>query len=251
MSRFPLKSLAVAWLAVWSASGEQAPAQAAALPANETLSYGIEWRLIRAGEARLVWAPGASSGWQADLTLDSAGLVSRLYKVHVEYTTALDSRLCAQNTVLKAAEGSRRRETRVTFDGDRKTASMVDRDLVKNTTLSQDITIPPCTHDVIGGLAQLRVMNLELGHSAQIPVSDGKKAVLAKVEAQERETIKTERGTFRTVRYEAFLFNNVLYRRPARLFVWLTDDERKLPVQIRVRMPFYIGTVTLKLRKEG
>ena len=42
----------------------------------------------------------------------------------------------------------------------------------------------------------------------------------------------------------------MLYRRSGRLFVWLTDDERRLPVQIRVQLRFYIGTVTLQLEKE-
>jgi hypothetical protein len=51
------------------------------------------------------------------------------------------------------------------------------------------------------------------------------------------------------VRYEIHLFNNVLYRRRAYLYVWLTDDRRRLPVQIRVRMQFTIGTITLQLEK--
>jgi hypothetical protein len=75
--------------------------------------------------------------------------------------------------------------------------------------------------------------------------------VMARVEAQEREVVKTDAGTFKTVRYEAFLFDNVLYRRQGRLFVWLTDDAQKLPVQVRIRLPFYIGTVTLLLQKQG
>ena len=70
------------------------------------------------------------------------------------------------------------------------------------------------------------------------------------IEAQERETIRTPAGVFTTIRHEAMLFNGVIFRRKARLFVWLTDDTRRLPVQIRVQMPFYIGTVTLQLEKE-
>jgi hypothetical protein len=104
---------------------------------------------------------------------------------------------------------------------------------------------------VIGALYQLRAQRLEPGHSVEIPVSDGKRAVMVKVEAQERETVKTDYGTYKTIRYEAFLFNNVLYRRRGRLFVWLTEDDRRLPVQVRIRLPVYIGTVTLQLEKEG
>ena len=46
------------------------------------------------------------------------------------------------------------------------------------------------------------------------------------------------------------LFNGVIFRRKARLFVWVTDDARRLPVQIRVQMPLLWGTVTLRLEKE-
>jgi len=115
--------------------------------------------------------------------------------------------------------------------------------------LAQDIEIPPCVHDVAGGLYFLRTLNLEPGHSVNVAVSDGKKSVMAKVEAQQREDVKTPEGVFHTIRYEAYLFDNVLYRRPAHLNIWLTDDRRKLPVEIRVRMQFAIGTIALLLEK--
>ena len=72
---------------------------------------------------------------------------------------------------------------------------------------------------------------------------------MARVEAQQREDVRTPAGTFKTVRYEVFLFNNVLYRRAAHVYVWLTDDARRLPVQVRVRMQFTIGTITMQLEK--
>ncbi|PYT18329.1 MAG: DUF3108 domain-containing protein, partial [Acidobacteria bacterium] len=68
--------------------------------------------------------------------------------------------------------------------------------------------------------------------------------------AQEREEVKTSTGTHKTIRYEAYLLNGVIYPRKGRVFVWLTDDARRLPVQIRLRMQFPIGTVTLRLQKE-
>ncbi|MGE5570294.1 MAG: DUF3108 domain-containing protein [Rhodospirillales bacterium] len=224
------------------------------VPQSETLVYSAEWRLIHAGNARLTWTASDSHsapGWRTNLEIESAGLVSRLYRVNNEYSSAHNADLCVESTFMKTNEGSRRRETRVTFDAARGKASLEERDLVKNTVSTKEIDISPCEHDVIGALYLLRTLNLEPGQSLEIPISDGKKAVLAKVEAQERETVKTSLGRFKTIRYEAFLFNNVLYRRSGRLFVWLTDDDRKLPVQIKVRLPFYIGTVTLQLEKDG
>jgi hypothetical protein len=243
---FRVERLALAALATTAFSATpQAP------QSSETLSFHVEWRLIHAGDARLVWSPSASGGFAAHLHLQSAGLVSKLYRVDNDYASQLSGELCVASSRLETHEGSRRRETKVTFDSERRKASLVDRDLVSGVTVSREIDIQSCEHDVVGALYRLRAMRLEPGHTVELPISDGKKAVMAKVEAQERETIKTDFGTYRTIRYEAFLFNNVLYRRRGRLLLWLTDDDRRLPVQVRVRLPFYIGTVTLQLEKDG
>ncbi len=224
--------------------------QSSTLPSHEKLTYNVEWRLITAGKAILEWNEAPRDGWQANLHLESVGLVSKLFRVEDDYSNSLSSALCAQSSLLNSHEGNRRRETRVTFDSETHRASYVERDLVKNTVLmSQETDIPDCVHDVMGGLYFLRTLNLEPGQSTEVPVSDGKKSARAKIEALSREDVKVPSGSYKAVRYEVFLFNNVLYRRPAHLYVWLTDDARKLPVQIRVRLQVTIGTITLQLEK--
>ena len=237
-------------LALLLVSATFALPQSANLPSKETLTYNVEWRLITAGKAIVQWTSVPQRGYQANLHLESVGLVSKLFKVEGDYNANLNPGLCAQYSIMTSQEGSRRHETRVTFDAESRKASYLERDLVKNTVLgSQEIDIPECVHDVIGGVYFLRTLNLEPGQSAEVPVSDGKKSVMARVEAQQREDLKVPDGTFKTIRYEIFLFNNVLYRRSAHLHVWLTDDRRKLPVQIRVRLQVTIGTITLELEK--
>jgi hypothetical protein len=81
-------------------------------------------------------------------------------------------------------------------------------------------------------------------------MSDGKKFANVKVEAQEREQVNTPAGSFKAIRHEIFMFNNVLINRKARMFVWLSDDAQRLPVQLRVRLQFLVGTITLQLEKE-
>lgn len=215
-----------------------------------TLQYGIEWRLVRAGQARLQWIPQAS-GYFADLHLESAGLVSKLYKVNDQYRVQMTPELCATTVTIDAQEGKRHRDTRVTFDRNAGKATYLERDMLKNSVvLSKEIQTPPCVHDYVGGLNKLRAMQLEPGQSVQIPLSDGKKFANVRVDAQEREEVKTPLGAYKTVRYEIHMFNDVLVNKKARMFVWLTEDERRLPVQIRVRMQFIIGTITLQLEKE-
>jgi hypothetical protein len=213
-----------------------------------TLHYGVEWRLVRAGLARVTWTP-RPHGFQGDLHLESAGLVSKLYKVNDDYTAQMGSNLCASSVLIKAEEGKRNRETKVAFESAK--ASYLERDLVKNTVvLQKDTPTPACVHEYLGGLNKLRAAKLGPGQTTEIPMSDGKKFANVKVEAQEREQVKTPVGTFSTIRHEVFMFNGVLANRKARMFVWVTDDARRLPVQVRVRMQFLIGTITLQLEKE-
>jgi hypothetical protein len=229
----------------------------ASVTGKEVLDYEIEWRLIPAGSAKLTLTGlprpsfgGGSGGSEVRLHVESAGLVSRLFRVSDDYTAMEGQNFCTQSTFLSAREGNRNKETRVLFDAPSRKATWTEKDFVRNATNTQGTEIPPCVHDVLGGLMLLRKLRLEPGKTAAIPLSDGKKFVQVKVESQRREELKTALGTFKTIRYEAFLFDNVLYKRAGHLHVWLTDDDRRLPVQIQVRLQFTIGTITFRLVKE-
>jgi hypothetical protein len=236
-----------------SSSGPGGSGPGGSVPGSEVLNYAVEWRLIPAGSARLTWTAlsGSAAGSnELRLHLESTGLVSRLYRVDDDYTAALGQNLCAQNSFIMAHEGNRNKETRVTYDPQLHKAFYLEKDLNKNSTISHDVDIPPCVHDVLGGLLVLRTLHLEPGKTVQIPISDGKKFVQVKVESQRREDLNTPLGMRKTIRYEVFLFDNVLYKRSGHMHIWLTDDNSRLPVQLQVRLQFTIGTITLKLEKE-
>lgn len=218
----------------------------AAAPGAEKLTYDVEWHSIHAGAA-LVETQNA----RTELKLDTAGVVSTLFKVHDVYSVNYDDSFCATSSVMDSFEGKRHHETKVAYDRARNHATLLERDLIKNAVVrTSEIDVPSCVQEVVSGLLQLRRMSMEPGQSTHLPMSDGRRAAPVKIEAQEREPIKTPAGAFRTIRYEAFMLNGVLYTRKGRLFVWLSDDARHLPVQIRLRMQFPIGTVTLQLQKE-
>ena len=224
-------------------------AQPKPFPGSESLTYSVEWRLIYAGSAHLILRP-ASHGWDSQIHVESGGMVSKLYKLDDNYSAQLQSGFCTSNTDLEGFEGKKHFSTKVNYDHGSNKATYLERDLIKNAVIhSSEVEIPACAADISGSLYKLRTLKLEPGQSAQLPMSDGKKSAMVRVEAQDREELTTKAGTFKTVRYESFVFNNVLYKRSARLFVWLTDDARRLPVQIRVRLNFPIGSITLQLEK--
>jgi hypothetical protein len=221
-------------------------AQILTTPSTERLTYDIEWRMIHAGTA-VIDAQKST----ARMKLESEGLVSTLFKINDAYGVTYDEPFCATSSTLDAQEGKRHHETRVTFDRTRNRADAVERDVLKNAVMhTYDVAIPNCVHDVLGALISLRGLELKPGQSAQMPVSDGHHSASVKVEAQDREEIKTATSDYKTIRYETFIMNGVVYNRKGRVFVWLTDDEKRLPVQIQLRMSFPVGTVTLHLMKE-
>lgn len=212
----------------------------------QTLHFVGEWRFFDAGRVQAYL--GATN---AHISLQTAGLAERLYPVRDTYTVNYDRALCASSSVEDAREGKKHRETRVTFSSGK--ANRVERDLERNgeTIGTNEVATPACVHDVLGALEKLRrTVTAPPGGVLTLPISDGKRSAGVEIHVQDKETVRTKAGVFQAVRYEAMLFNGVIFRRKARLFVWLTDDARRLPVQIRVQMPFYLGTVTLQLERE-
>jgi Protein of unknown function (DUF3108) len=232
------------------AFAQQQSQHAAQFPYPEKLSYRVEWRLITAGTATVQLSHPSPDHWQLDLNLQSAGMVSRLYRVLDRYKVISNDHFCASDLVLDAQEGNRHRLTRLMFENSRRQARYEERDLTNNTTFKRVLDVAPCTHDVAGALAAMRLMNVELGQSGTLPVTDGKKMVNARFEARSKENVSIAGKTYHTIRYEAFLFDNVLYKRKGRLFIWLTDDADRTPVQLRFQLGFPIGTISLALDKQ-
>jgi Fe-S cluster assembly scaffold protein SufB len=78
----------------------------AALPAFETLSYTVEWKLIEAGKAVVTKTPAeahGSPGSQIEVKLDSVGLVSRLYKVDDLHRVLQTGNFCAAEIYAKSS----------------------------------------------------------------------------------------------------------------------------------------------------
>jgi hypothetical protein len=241
------RSAILALLVAGSAFAQQ---KASKFPYPERLSYRVEWRLITAGTATVELSRGTPDDWEINLDLESAGTVAKLYRVLDKYRAVTDDGFCTASVELDAQQGKRHRITRLAFDNSTHKVSFVERDLVKHSTESKQVAIAPCTHDIVAALALLRTMKIDPGQWASVPVTNGKKMAFAKIHGLGREAVDIGGKTYQTDRYEAFLFNDVLYKRKGRLLIWLTADAARVPVQFRFQLGFPVGTISLELEKQ-
>jgi Protein of unknown function (DUF3108) len=218
-------------------------------PFPEKLSYRVEWRLITAGNVTVQLSHVNAGDWQLNMDVQSAGLVTRLYKVDDKYKVRTDQKFCGVKANFDAAEGKRHKIESMSFDGSHK-LQYEDHDLLNNTSEKKTLDVPPCTYEIAGALAWLRTLDLPPGKSATFPITDGKRVAYAKITSQVKESVNIDGKYYAAVRYEAFLFDNVLYRRKGRLFIWLTDDAARIPVMIQIHLGFPVGRVTVELEKQ-
>src|SRR6202007_2445422 len=77
-----------------------------------------------------------------------------------------------------------------------------------------------------------------------MPVADAMRVVDVTMKAEAREQVVTLAGTFKTVRVQPIADAGVVKNR-GNIWIWYTDDERHLPVQMRARL--FWGTITFRL----
>jgi hypothetical protein len=220
-------------------------------PCPEKLTYNVQWRLVNAGTATVQLSRhDGSKMWDFTLNIETAGLVSRLYRVADAYKVATSEPFCLVSSSLNAQEGKKRTRSITAVENGRRRLAFEEQDLVKNRSEKKELEIPACTYEIVGALATLRTLNLAPGKVTTMPITDGKKVAQAKIEAQAKERVTVAGKDYSATRYEAFLFDNVLYRRRGRLMIWIGDGPEHLPLRFRLSLGFPIGTITVELQKE-
>ncbi len=218
-------------------------------PYAEGLQYRVGWRVVTAGEAKLRLTRTASDGWQLNLDLVSLGFVNQLYPVLDSYKLSTNERFCALTVSLDAQERKHHSITTITFDADKHKLLAIGKDVTTNVTHKTELDIPPCTYDIAGAMMTVRASQLQPGMKFTLPVTDGKRLANVRVEGLGKEKLTIKGTSYNTIRYETFVFDNVLYRRKGRLLIWITDDPQRVPVQMRFLFGFPLGDITLELEK--
>jgi hypothetical protein len=113
-------------------------------------------------------------------------------------------------------------------------------------SISIDFSDP--IQDVLTVIYFLRTRKLDVGDSFDVPVSDAGRVFRLSVKAVERKELNTVLGKVKTIRVEPALFGDTaLVRARGALSIWVTEDDRRLPVRAQLKVD--VGTFDIKLKK--
>ena len=213
-------------------------------PENFTFTYSVDWRLVTAGKATLR-LDNVNGEHHVVVDADSTGAVALLYHVHDRLETFYNPQTnCALSLIKHTEEGFRRVETKVRYDYSRKKAVVDEQNLRAKNQKHEENDIASCVSNTLAAVYYAGSQPLQVGTKFTFPSSDGGKTTDIEVTVEARESIKTPAGSFNTIRVAGEALNGP-QKGKGKIWMWYSDDDRRIPVQMRARA--FWGTMTFRL----
>lgn len=211
--------------------------------ASERFHYDIFWFGICVGEASLE-AITMNDVLRITSQVHSTPFVSSIYKVE-DFAESWVIRGNPFNFRIKQQEGQYKSNKETIFDMDRKTITFHNyQESIKHEHFIEERVF----WDVISAFYYLRTQPLEIGKSVYIPIFDSNKFYTAKIDVLKKERIKlaNKSGEIDTILVKPGLESEGLFQRKGDILIWLTDDEKRIPVKVATKVT--IGSVVAELR---
>ncbi len=218
---------------------------------GEEIRYDVRWQRYKAGDVVVRVLPFSeikgSPAWHFELQATSNPFIDHFFKVrdHVQAFAARD--FSGSRGYQYSGRGKKKKEIKVEFFPDAGMATYTNVDDKR-----APIKIPEGCFDPLSSYFKLRCSDLKTGHTLSFPVTDGKKAFVQQGDVLGRERIEINARTYDTIVVAPWVthFSGVFKKsKDPTVRVWITDDEQKLPVRIRVRVR--VGSIYFDLKSYG
>ena len=223
---------------------------------GEVLSFRIRYGFITAGSAKMkVFVEQYDSTrkvYHLQTTAKSSGVFSWVYKVRDEVNSFVDYEgFYPIRFEKKLREGSYRADLFTDYFPDDSLAKVetirYDSDMKIKKHKEYEVTVPPFSQDVLSSFYYIRRFDLKVGESLFLTNHEKKKVYDMKVIIHRKEIVEVEAGKFRCIVIEPVIKGEGLFKSKGKLMVWLTDDDKKIPVQMKSEV--LVGHITTELVK--
>jgi hypothetical protein len=231
-------------------SAASLPQQIKAFQPGESLSYDISWsKTLRAGTASMEVQgerlPDGREVLRLVVTSHTAGIVDKLYQLGDTVQSVFDPEIMQSLSFsLTEIHGKKTRRLDVAFDHERRTAA-----IRLNNDPEKTVAIPDRVQDSVSSLYYLRTReDFIVGRPIAFEAFNNDRSWAIEFQTLGRERVKTPAGEFATIKVRAY---RGIFMSEGEVFVWLTDDVRKIPVLIKSKIKIGSLVFTLTSLKPG
>lgn len=212
-----------------------------ALAVGEKLTFTVRYGLVRAGTATMEIASlrrfRGRPVFHIVSTASSNSVFDKVYPVRDRIVSLLDQETLQSLYFEKhLREGSYRADQSIRFDHARGMAVYHD---------GEEVAMEPGSFDVLGAFYKVRTMELEPGKDFFLDSHADRKNYPTRVRVQGREDVETPAGKFSCLVLEPTLKSGAFFKNEGKVSIWVTDDERRMPVLMKSKIP--VGSITVEL----
>ena len=224
-------------------AGDVLPPVSQPFRSGESLKFSVQYGFIKAGTAYLEVPQVREWNGRRVYTLvaraESNAFFSRFYKVRNRIESFWDKDgLFSWRYTENRREGGYRAQSEILFDQEHHEARYSD---------GRSFPIPPQVQDALSSFYYTRFQALPLGGSIVFDYHASRKSQPLEVKVLGRERVQTPAGTFDCVAIEPILKAGGIFKNKGRLVIWLTDDERRMPVLMRSKVA--VGSISVVLQE--
>ncbi|MFA5073007.1 MAG: DUF3108 domain-containing protein [Nitrospirota bacterium] len=213
---------------------------------GEKLTYSISWsKLIKAGVAVMEVKQSPSKNepqYHFVTTTRSVGILETFYPIRDVVESIINAEgMYSLFFSLKESHGSKKRRREIKFDQENHTVWFR-----LNDDKPETYAIPVRVQDALSSLYHVR-MQREFTPDKPILVNvfDSGKTWSVEVYTLGKERIETPAGEFNTIKIRTYPKYEGVFMNQGEIFIWITDDERKIPVLMKSTI--MIGSIVATL----
>lgn len=246
----------VAVLGLMSASPESSPALEAydngalryvpntAYGFSEKLTFDVGYKFITAGTAvmQIGDKPTTVSGrpcYDVRFDVRTTSSFDKVFKVRDRYQTYIDvDGIFPWRFEQTVREGNYSRDF----------SAIIDQRANMAKTTEGSFKVSPYVHDILSAFYYVRALDLrslKKGQSFTLKNFYGKQTYDLRVRVLGRERVEVDAGTFDCIVVEPLVVEGGLFKNEGRIVVYMTDDDRKIPVKVSTKV--VIGSIDGKL----
>lgn len=224
---------------------------------GEEIQYRVHYGFITGGEAKLIISKDVfminnRPCYRIDAYGRTTGMVDAMFDVDDNWGSYIDTAaIIPQRSYRYIKEGKYRKNEIVTFN-QKKNSALVGRlsKDAKRLEKTESFPVPENIQDIVSGYYFLRTMDfsgLSKGEEINVKGFFDDEIYDMNLVYLGKEELDTKVGTFNAIKLSPRMPDNKLFDGEDAVEIWLSDDEKKIPLKIKADM--FVGAVEIDIKK--